>query len=163
MLLERERMEMRRTEPNATSSGSAPGRPRERFAIRWADVGLSAVLVLTVAVPTLAVEEDWHGRPMIDQATHLWLVAVCLVVGAFLIGGALAGYRRPSAAVLHATTAALVAVVVLLLADVARRLWIVHEGVSLDVAHLWFFGVVGALVISAAGSQLGRRLALGPR
>jgi len=150
-------------QPSVRSARSGPSNGERGRRLRWADVGVSAVLVLTVAVPTLAVEEDWHGRPMIDQPTHLWLVAVGLVVGAFLIGGALAGYRRPYAAIVHATIAALVAVAVLLLADVARRLWIVHEGVSLAVARLWLFGALGALVTSAAGSQLGRRLAARPR
>jgi hypothetical protein len=40
-----------------------------------------------------------------------------------------------------------------------RRLWIVHENVSVAVQHLWLLGVIAALAISLAGSLLGRQLA----
>ena len=63
----------------------------------WTDIVGSALLVLAVAVPTMIIEEDWHGRPMIDQSTHLWIIAACLVAGAFFIGGAVVAFRRPSA------------------------------------------------------------------
>jgi hypothetical protein len=137
----------------------------------WADVGVSALLVLAVSVPTMVVEEDWDSRPMIDETTHLWIVAACLVSVAFLVGGAVAGYRRPSAAAVHATrsaeiaaavllatAAASVAVAVLLVGAVSRRLWITHQSVSFAVARLWLLGVVAALSLSALGSLVGRWL-----
>jgi O-antigen/teichoic acid export membrane protein len=131
---------------------------RRLSAPRWPDVVVSAFLVLAVAVPTLAVEEDWHGHPMIDEPTHLWVLAACLVAAAFVIGGVVAGHRRPSAAAIVATTAACVAVAVLLACDVLRRLVLVHDGLPIPVVRLWCLGVVTALVLSAAGSMLGRRL-----
>jgi peptidoglycan/LPS O-acetylase OafA/YrhL len=131
---------------------------RFRGGLGWADIGVSALVMLVISVPTMAVEEDWHGRPMIDERTHLWIIATCLVAAAFLIGGMVAGRRRPSAAPEHATAAATLAVAVLVVAAIVRRLWLAHEGVSVAVAGLWCLGVVVALSLSAAGSLLGRRL-----
>ena len=85
---------------------------RHRSGLGWADIGMSALVILVVSVPTMAVEEDWHGRPMIDEPTHLWIIATCLVAAAFLVGGVVAGHRRPSAAPEHAMAAASLAVAV---------------------------------------------------
>jgi hypothetical protein len=68
--------------------------PRSRG---WADIVGSALLVLAISVPTMIIEEDWHGRLMIDQPTHLWIIAGCAVAAAFFIGGAIVACRRPSA------------------------------------------------------------------
>ena len=132
-------------------------RGRRISGLGWADIGVSAFLILAISVPTLAVEEDWHGRPMIDEPSHLWIIAACLVAAAFLVGGVVAGHRRPSAAYEHATVAACLAVGVLFVGALLRRLWLVHEGVSFGVARLWCLGTVTALFLSAAGSLLGRR------
>jgi len=142
-----------------TSSGSRGGTRGIRRWLRWPDVLVPALLMLAVAVPTMAIEEDWHGRPMIDQGTPLALVAGCLVAVAFLAGGAVAGRRRPSAAAGNATAAAAVAVAVLLVGAVSRRLWFAHEGVPGAVARLWCLGVLASFLLSAVGSQLGRLLA----
>lgn len=122
-------------------------------------VAVSAGLCLLVAVPTLVVEEDWNGRPMIEQASHLWILAALLVAAAFVAAGALAGFRRPEAAALNAIAAASVAVAALVAAALARRLWVAREGVPAAVVELWLFGSVTALVSSALGSRVGRRLA----
>jgi len=149
---------MNEEELSDESSRDEPRRGRRRSGLSWADIGMSALLILVISVPTMAVEEDWHGRPMIDEPTHLWIIATCLVAAAFLVGGAVAGHRRPSAAPEHATAAASLAVAVLLLAAILRRLWLAHEGVPIGVVELWCLGVVAALFLSAAGSLLGRRL-----
>jgi hypothetical protein len=146
-------------ESSAESSGSERGNGRHRGGIRWADVALSACLQLAVSVPTMAIEESWHGRPMIDQPSSLWLVAAGLVALAFLVGGAVAGYRLPSAPVVNGAVAATIAVAVLVVGALIRRFWFVHEGVPLAVAVLWCFGAAAALLLSAAGSELGRWLA----
>ena len=108
----------------------------------------------------MVVEEDWHGRPMIDQPTHLWIIPACIVASVFLLGGAVAGFRRPTAAVAHAIAAASLALAVLLLGAVSRRLWVVGEGVPIAVVGLWCLGVLWALVLSAIGSLLGRWLTI---
>jgi hypothetical protein len=147
----------------AEPSGSAPS--RQRWLRRsWADVGVSAFLMLVIAVPTMAVEEDWHGRPMIDLPTHLWLVPAFFVVAAFLVGGAVAGYRCRSAAAAAANAMAAggLAAVVLVAGAMARRLWLVHEGFPGAVVRLWCIGLVATLVFSALGSQVGRQLTTDP-
>jgi len=138
--------------------------PPERVARRelgteWAEIALPACLVLIVSIPVMIVEENWHGRPMIDEGTHLWILPAFLVASAFLFGGALAGFRGPSAAVAHGVPAASFALVALLLGAVLRRFWVVHEGVPIAVVYLWCLGIIGALMLSLIGSLLGRRLA----
>jgi len=130
-----------------------------RATSRWADVALPALLILLVSAPIMAVEEDWHGSPMIDQPSHLWVIPAGIVAAAFFVGGAVAGHRRPSAPAFYASAAAVLAVTVLLVADVSRRIWLAHEGAAPGaVARLWGFGVVAALMMGAVGSLLGRRL-----
>jgi len=157
---------MNEEKPTVTLPGSARPAPWGRSGFHWrrpelgwVDIGISALLMLAVAVPTMAVEETWHGRPMIDQGTPLALVAACLVAAAFLAGGAVAGYRRPSAAAVHAVAAGGLTVAMLLVGAVIRRFWVAHEGVPHKVALLWFLGVVASLAFSVAGSEIGRWLA----
>ena len=85
--------------------------------------------MLVVAIPAMIVEENWHGQPMIDEGTYLWLLPAFLVASAFLFGGALAGFRCRSTAVAHAGAAASLAVAVLVLGALFRRIGVVHEGV----------------------------------
>jgi hypothetical protein len=125
----------------------------------WEDIIGSALLILAIAVPTMIVEEDWHGRPMIDQSTHLWIIAGCIVAAAFFCGGAIVAFRRPSAPTRYAAATGIVAVAVLLVGGLSRRLWLVHENLSVAVQHLWLLGVVAAVAMSIAGSVLGRQLA----
>src|ERR1700677_2111715 len=87
-----------------TSGGTRRIRPLRRA--KWTEIAVSTFLVLIVSIPVMVVEEDWHGRPMIDEGTYLWILPAFLVASAFLFGGALAGFRGPSAAVAHAVSAA---------------------------------------------------------
>ncbi len=115
--------------------------------------------MLVVSIPAMIVEENWHGQPMIDEGTYLWILPAVLVASAFLFGGALAGFRSRSTAVAHAGAVAGFAVAILLLGALFRRLSVAHEGVPNDVVRLWILGAIGALVLSVIGSLLGRRLA----
>lgn len=143
--------------PNYEESGGRRNRPPR--GTKWAEIALPTCLVLIVSIPVMIIEEDWHGHPMIEQASHLWILPAFLVASAFLLGGALAGFRSPSAAVAHAVPAASFALVILLLGAVVRRFWVVHEGVPNAVVLLWCLGIIGALMLSLIGSLLGRRLA----
>ena len=125
----------------------------------WAEIALPVCLVLIVSIPVMIVEENWHGRPMIDEGTHLWILPAFLVASAFLFGGALAGFRGPSAAVAHAVPTASFALAILLLGAVLRRFWVVHEGLPVSVLQLWCLGIIGAFMLSLIGSLLGRHLA----
>lgn len=111
----------------------------------------------------MAIEEDWHGHPMIDERNSLAVVAALVVIASFVLGGVIAGYRRPAAALRHAAVAGAIAAGVLTVAAVFRRVFLVHEGVSGAVALLWLSGIVAALIFSSLGSQLGRKLAPGLR
>jgi peptidoglycan/LPS O-acetylase OafA/YrhL len=132
-----------------------------RRRLSWTEVVISAALMSVVAMPTMAVEEDWHGHPMIDEPTHLWIIAALLVVAGFLFGGAVAGYRRPSAALGDGVAAASLTVGLLLAADVARRVLIAHNGLPGAVVHLWCLGAVGAVFCGALGAVLGRLVRAG--
>jgi hypothetical protein len=127
--------------------------------MRWVAVAVPTFLVLLVSVPVMVVEEDWHGHPMIDEGTLLWILPALLVASAFLGGGALVGLLRPSSAVAHALVPAGVALVALLIGALIRRLWVVHEGVPRAVVNLWCIGVLTAVGLSLVGSLIGRRLA----
>jgi VIT1/CCC1 family predicted Fe2+/Mn2+ transporter len=144
--------------PNDEASrDEKPGRPDRRT--KWAGVLLPACVVLVVSIPAMIVEEDWHGQPMIDEGTHLWILPALLVAGSFLLGGALAGFRFRSSAVAHAGAVASFAVAVLVLGAVFRRFSVVHEGVPNDVVRLWILGALAALVLCVLGSLLGRWVA----
>jgi hypothetical protein len=107
----------------------------------------------------MVVEENWHGRPLIDGGTHLWILPAFLVASSFLVGGVRVGFRHPSTAVTHAVAVASFALAILLLGAVFRRLWVVHEGVPIDVVCLWCLGTIGAFMMCVIGSLLGCRLA----
>jgi drug/metabolite transporter (DMT)-like permease len=124
----------------------------------WADIVGSVLLVLAVSVPTMILEEDWHGRPMIDQPTHLWILAACLVAGAFFAGGAVVAFRRPSAPTRSAVATGVLAVGILLIGAMYRRRWVAHEFIPRDVKLLWLAGVIAAITMTLAGSVLGRQL-----
>jgi hypothetical protein len=145
-------------QPAAVSGAPVRG-PERRRRLRWSDIAVPVLVELAVSVPTLLIEETWHGRPMIDERSALWVVPACIVAAAFLTGGAIAGYRRRStAAAITATSTATLAVAVLLAADLVRRFWLVHEKLPRGVERLWYLGVAAALMMSAAGSQIGSRL-----
>ncbi|MFZ0173101.1 MAG: hypothetical protein WAL04_15570 [Acidimicrobiales bacterium] len=130
-----------------------------RAGLGWVDICWSAFLVLLVSFPTMTVEEDWHGSPMIDQPGHLWIAAAVLVSLAFLAGGALIGYRRPYDAARHGAAVGAVSVAVLLVGALARRYVLEHGYLPHAVVALWGIGTVGSLALCVMGSQIGRRLA----
>jgi peptidoglycan/LPS O-acetylase OafA/YrhL len=104
--------------------------------------------ILAVAIPTLAVEESWHGKPLIDQGSG-WVVPAAIVTVAFVGGGALAA--RWSRGRLGAGLASgALAAVLLALADVVRRLFVTHQHLYGDVAILWLIAGGGAAVLSGA-------------
>ena len=145
--------------PNYEMSGGQR-RNRPPWGTKWAEIALPTCLVLIVSIPVMVFEEDWHGRPMIDERTHLWILPAFLVASAFLFSGALAGFRSPSTAVAHAVPAASFALAILLLGAMVRRFWVVHEGVPIAVVELWCLGIIGALMLSLIGSLLGRQFSL---
>lgn len=118
-----------------------------------------ALVALVVSVPTLAAEEAWGGRPMIDQPGLWWMVPGAVVLAAFFVAGIVAGRGRsrrgPTAA-----GAGILAVVTLVVADVIRRLVVVGESLSWPVAALWIYG---GLAVAAVGGWAAGRRRVGPR
>lgn len=111
------------------------------------------VVVLLVSMPTMAVEEFWGGRPMIDQPGKGWVVPTVIVLLAFFIGG-LATYRRHRSSPLAGLPVGALASVILVVAAIVRRLTITHQGVPLAVAGLWLAAVITASTTAAFGSLL---------
>lgn len=98
---------------------------------------------------------------MIDNHNKLWLVPAFIVGCAFLCGGALSGYRRPEARVRYAVGTAPIVLSALMLVDLFRRVFVVHQGQpQWAVLGLWGLGVVAGLAFSMLGGLLGRRLAV---
>ena len=132
--------------------------PRSSTGHGFVELSAAVALILLVSVPTMVVEETWHGHPMIDQPSFLWVVPACLVAVSFLLGGAVIGHFRPSSALRPAIGVGAIAVLVLVIAALCRRLWVVHEGVPGAVLRLWCIGAVAGFILSATGSFLGHRL-----
>lgn len=123
-----------------------------------AEISLSVCLVLLVSVPVLVVEESWHGHPMIDDPNYLWLIPALLVALAFWFGGALLGFRSDRRGIVRAVIAACIALSALMVGDLIRRCFVVHQGLPQPaVLRLWVLGVAAALTMSLIGSILGRR------
>ncbi len=120
-------------------------------------------LALVISVPTMAVEEDWHGLPMLDQPIHFWwifpawVIPLLIVMAAMVVGGALAGRTRPSHAVARGAAVGILAVVVLLAADSVRRFALESKGVPVVIGELWMGGSFTCLVMSSLGGYLGGR------
>jgi hypothetical protein len=115
-------------------------------------IALAAAITLSIAVPTLTIEEFWHGRPMIDQSA-LWAVPAILASAAFIVGGAFAGWwaRDHTGAGLSSGA---IAAGFLVVADVTRRLLITHQGLVWPVDRLWIIAGCGAVVLSTLGGLL---------
>jgi hypothetical protein len=133
--------------PNAWSSVSEMANSRRRAA------AVTCAILLVVG-PTLTVEEFWHGRPMIDQPGNGWIVAVCIVVVTFFVGGVVARRWSPDSATAGLRAGASAAVV-LVAADIVRRLAITHQGLPWEVVALWLAGSVISSGLSAAGGWVG--------
>lgn len=121
-----------------------------------------ALVALVVSVPTLAAEEAWGGRPMIDQPGLWWMVPGAVVLAAFFVAGIVAGRGRPRRGS-PAAGAGILAVVTLVVADVIRRLVVVGESLSWPVAVLWIYGGLAAVAVAAVGGWAAGRRRVGPR
>lgn len=126
------------------------------------------VLTMVVSVPCMIVEEDWHGHPMIDLGTLLWIPFAVLVALAFLAGGAIAAgapSRRRSTPARWAAafgvglSCGLAAILALVACDLVRRFVVLREGLSFGVVELWIVAGAGAIVLGGIGGAIGHALA----
>lgn len=109
----------------------------------------AALGILAISVPTLAVEENWHGRPLIDQPGAFWVIPTVIVLAAFFAGGAFA--RR------SALTAGALAAVALDLADIVRRAEVTHQATPAAIWGLWALASVVSVLTSVLGGTLASR------
>jgi hypothetical protein len=129
------------------------GRAAER--VRWSAMLQGLVLLLAVAAPTLILEENWHGRPMIDEPGHLWVLPTLVVVAAFAAGGAV-GARRAGQlwkALLQGLILGTLGAGTLLAADLIRRA-MVHRALSGDLTLLWVESALLSVVIASLGGAI---------
>jgi hypothetical protein len=116
--------------------------------------GLAVILV--VAIPTLVIAEDWHGRPMIDQPGELWVIPTLMVAAGFALGGAV--YARRTKELWRALSQGLVlgtvVAVALLAADVVRRATR-HQALSSGVLRLWVEAALLSIVLTSLGGAAG--------
>ena len=113
---------------------------------------LGVIVTLALAAPTLVLEENWHGKPMIDQPGHLWIVPTIVVAAAFALGGAIGAWRNTQlwSALLRGLVVGAVGAGALLAADVVRRA-MVHRTLSEGVLRLWVEAALLSIVIASLG------------
>jgi hypothetical protein len=130
----------------------APPPPTRLRRIDWLRTLLGLVFTLVVSVPTLAIEEDWHGRPLIDQPHHKWVLPAIVVAAALVIGGAIAASRLRwwLEGALHGAVVGAVSSGLLVVADVIRRHEL-HKFANPGVTRLWVVAAVAATILGAIG------------
>jgi hypothetical protein len=122
------------------------------------------VLTVAIAAPTLVLEENWHGRPMIDQPGHLWVLPTIVVAAAFALGGAV-GARRAGVlwkALLQGLVIGTSAAGLLLVADVVRRA-VDSRALSEGVLRLWVEAALLSIVIASLGGAIAHLRSAGSR
>jgi len=134
--------------PATTSQAAAPRTRR----FDWARATIGLVVILVVSVPTLAVEENWHGTPLIDQPDHKWVLPAIVVAAAFVVGGLIAASRRRwwLDGALHGLLVGAVASAVLLAADAVRRHGL-HKTANPAVFKLWVVAAIASCALGAIG------------
>jgi hypothetical protein len=127
--------------------------------IHWHSLGDAILFTLLIAGPTMLWEEVWRGQPMIDQKGHLWMVPTVIVTATYFVGGAIAGRhrRRPFGALVQGVALAVPTSLVLVIADLARRL-VLRKDIPVGVAGLWLAAIGGTIVIAVLGAWFGRWL-----
>jgi hypothetical protein len=113
---------------------------------------LGAVATLIIAAPTLAIEEDWHGRPMVDQPGHLWVIPTLVVAAAFTLGGVLGtrGLIDLWRALWYGLLVGAISAGLLFLADLVRRA--MHaQAPSAGLWRFWFEAAALSVVLSSLG------------
>lgn len=117
----------------------------------------AAGFILALSVPPLIGEEGWHARALIDTGWW-WIPFAIWVPAVFVAGGVLAGSERRGRvdAGTAGLLAGLIAITVLILADLVRRFWVVGEDMTFMVVALWSVAGSGAVVLSGIGGLLGQ-------
>src|SRR5207302_714875 len=110
-----------------------PGQARAALAVRWSGMALTrpsleartvagaALAILVVALPAVLAIEAVKGDDLAGEESSIWVLGALAVVVAFVIGGGIAGARRPETAIGHSVAAAALAFAVLVVVAIVRR------------------------------------------
>jgi hypothetical protein len=120
-------------------------------------VGGAALAILVVALPVVLAIEAVKGDDLAGEESSIWALGALAVVVAFVIGGGIAGARRPETAIGHSVAAAALAFVVLVVVACARRL---VDGVGLPAAVGATFVLLAVVCLSMGilGGYLAMRI-----
>jgi hypothetical protein len=121
---------------------------------------IGPLVSLVIVGPTFFAEEFWHGAPLIDRGGANWLVPAVVMAFGFLVGGVIAGYRRPrvSLALIAGLLAAGLTIAVVFGGDLIRR-HALGEDMQLRVMEYWVGAVGCSLLVGGLGGVSGYWLA----
>jgi putative membrane protein (TIGR04086 family) len=125
----------------------------------WSAVGKGGLLALAVAVPAILAHEVIDAVAGLDPDSDLVLLFYVAVLAGLVLGGRLAGLRRPDAPFTHGALAALSAYAVLALVTTVVRL---ADGEAVEPVGLLFNAFMAASA-GILGGLLATRRTAGPR
>jgi predicted permease len=120
-------------------------------------VGGAALAILVVALPAVLAVEAAKGDELAGEESSIWVVGALAVVAAFVIGGGIAGARRPETAISHSVAAAALAFLVLVVVAIVRRL-IDGSGLPADVGASFVLLAVVCVSMGVAGGYVAMRV-----
>jgi hypothetical protein len=120
-------------------------------------VGGAALAILVIALPVVLAVEALKGDDLAGEESSIWALGALAVVAAFVIGGGIAGARRPETAIGHSVAAAAVAFVVLVVVAILRRL-VDGAGVPAAVGASFVLLAVVCLSMGILGGYLAMRV-----
>jgi hypothetical protein len=120
-------------------------------------VGGAALAILVVALPVVLAIEAVKGDDLAGEESSIWALGALAVVVAFVIGGGIAGARRPETAIGHSVAAAALAFVVLVVVACARRL-VDGAGLPSAVGATFVLLAIVCLSMGILGGYLAMRI-----
>jgi predicted permease len=120
-------------------------------------VGGAALSILVVALPAVLAIEAAKGDDLAGEESSIWVVGALAVVAAFVIGGGIAGARRPETAIGHSAAAAALAFLVLVAVAIVRRL-VDGSGLPAAVGATFVLLAVVCVSMGVLGGYLAMRV-----
>jgi hypothetical protein len=112
-------------------------------------------VTFVIAAPPLAIEESWHGHPMIDSGRPIWIPFAVWAAVAFVLGAALVADARRKASIERGVLLGIVMTAVLVGCDLFRRFTVVGEGISFGVVRLLVIASAAVIALSGVSGYLG--------
>ncbi len=136
---------------DTVSGGNQPNGNGHTFAVAF-------LIGFAIVCPTFFIEEFWHGRPLIDQGGHRWVLPAIVMGLGFFVGGLIVGRRRRDVwnAFGHGLLVAAVIVGVTFIADLIRR-DALGQVLTSSVEYLWFGAAALAIAVGGLGGVVGYR------